>query len=104
MLEHEPATPLFPGAHNFPQYDAKAVSPSYARKLASDSATALQVNIHPFFATLNDVSITRPAAWACPGGGGRIPNLPYLSVFSSTSDGLLKDRRAGPEWADTDTG
>ena len=33
---HEPATPLFPSARNCPQHDAKAVSPSYARKLASD--------------------------------------------------------------------
>jgi hypothetical protein len=32
----EPATPLFPSTRNLPQHDAKAVSPSYARKLASD--------------------------------------------------------------------
>ena len=38
------ATPLFPSAQNYPQHDAKAVSTSYTRRLASDSATALQVN------------------------------------------------------------
>ena len=45
---HEPATPLFPSTRNLPQHDAKAVSPSYARKLASDSATALQNQLLPF--------------------------------------------------------
>jgi len=38
------ATPLFPSAQNYTRHDAKAVSTSYTRKLASDSATALQVN------------------------------------------------------------
>jgi hypothetical protein len=41
------STPLFSCARDQPQYDAKAVSTSYARKLASDSATALQVQQPP---------------------------------------------------------
>jgi hypothetical protein len=35
--------PLFARVPNQTQHDAKAVSTSYARKLASDSATALQI-------------------------------------------------------------
>jgi len=45
------ATPLFPSAQNHTRHDAKAVSTSYTRKLASDSATALQVNSPLFFAS-----------------------------------------------------
>jgi hypothetical protein len=41
---HEPATPLFASVPNQTQHDAKAVSTSCARMLASDSATALQIN------------------------------------------------------------
>jgi len=43
VLGYEPSTPLFPCTRDQPQHDEKAVSTSYARKLASDSATALQV-------------------------------------------------------------
>jgi len=44
---HEPATPLFANSPNQTQHDGKAVSTSCARKLASDSATALQINSPP---------------------------------------------------------
>ena len=39
----------FPLRAELPQHDAKAVSTSYARKLASDFATALQVQQPPPF-------------------------------------------------------
>ena len=63
---HEPATPLFARSHDYPQHDAKAVSTSYARKLASDfrlrAPRYAVTGCHrtprqqpPFFAALNDV-------------------------------------------------
>ncbi len=63
---YEPATPLFPSTRNCPQHDAKAVSPSYARKLASDSATALQVSSSPPFRTVQATEAKRNGATAYP--------------------------------------
>ena len=89
VLGHEPATPLFPGTQKHPQHDAEAVSTSYARKLAPDSATALQVNSPlfspctrgevPFFAALKGVRCNE----AVDLGYGGSPPLGLFRIGSS---------------------